>query len=119
MFVQGTKELISAHFINHGTVATNARKKKIIKICKKSTEIKNPEDRYNADPEKKKEKRNKPKKRNKVQILSARGRLKRQNNMRMQSQRNRLEKPNTMKISNLRNRQKKNIVKTLNPRKKQ
>ena len=57
MFVQGTKELISAHFINHGTVATNARKKKIIKICKKSTEIKNPEDRYNADPEKKRKKK--------------------------------------------------------------
>lgn len=48
--------MISAHFINHGTVATNAMKKKIIKICKKSTEIKNPEDRYNADPEKKKKK---------------------------------------------------------------
>ena len=38
-------------------MATNARKKKIIKICKKSTEIKNPEDRYNADPEKKKKKK--------------------------------------------------------------
>ena len=40
-------------------MATNARKKKIIKICKKSTEIKNPEDRYNADPEKKKKKKKK------------------------------------------------------------
>ena len=42
-------------------MATNARKKKIIKICKKSTEIKNPEDRYNADPEKKKKKKEKKK----------------------------------------------------------